>query len=73
MLLKEKESGELIEILNVDDLVNPMRDEISGQIQGGQNEQPPSDFEKQGLMFPSGEELPRCWLDADYRQNAKPE
>ncbi|MBE9181204.1 acetyltransferase [Oculatella sp. LEGE 06141] len=73
MLLQEKASGDLIEILEVKDLIDPSKDTISGQAQGGQNEQPPESFGKNDLKFPSGEELPRCWLDANYRQNMPPQ
>jgi hypothetical protein len=33
----------------------------------GQEEQDPETFMKQNLVFPSGENLPLCWLDANYR------
>jgi hypothetical protein len=67
MLLQEKETGVLVEILDTDDLVNPVRDKISGRVQSGQEEQPPKDFSKDTLLFPSGEDLPKCWVDANYR------
>ncbi len=28
----------------------------------------PLTFEKADLAFPSGEELPRCWVDPDYKR-----
>ncbi len=73
MLLKEKQSGELVKISEVDQLINPVQASITGQIQGGQAEQLPKSFQKSTLVFPSGEALPRCWSDADYRMNAQPE
>jgi hypothetical protein len=73
MLLKDQESGELVKILELENLFSPTQDTVTGQIQGGQAEQPPSSFNKEGLIFPSGESLPRCWLDADYRQKSAPE
>ena len=73
MLLKEKQSGELVKVDEVEQLVNPVQDSITGQIQGGQAEQLPQSFQKSGLIFPSGEALPRCWSDADYRMNSQPE
>ena len=68
MLLKDKELGTLIEIHDIDSLINPSVDQITGQNQAGQEEQDPTPFEKTNLLFPSGEELPRCWLDANYKQ-----
>lgn len=68
MLLKMKQSGDLVEVVTLTELFNPLEDEIEAQIQAGQNEQPPEPFAKTDLMFPSGEELPLCWIDADYQQ-----
>ncbi|MBR8830327.1 MAG: hypothetical protein N5P05_003423 [Chroococcopsis gigantea SAG 12.99] len=67
MLLQDKETGTLVEIEDIIALINPSQGEITGQIQAGQEEQPPESFSKQSLKFPSGEDLPLCWLDADYR------
>lgn len=67
MLLQDKQTGTLIEILDIESLISPAEDQISGQIQEGEEEQDPEKFAKQGLVFPSGESLPKCWLDADYQ------
>ncbi|NJL83652.1 MAG: acetyltransferase [Chloroflexaceae bacterium] len=72
MFLKDKQTQDLIEIQELEALINPTHDRVQGQVQAGQNEQPPSTFSKQDLSFPSGEDLPRCWLDADYRLKAAP-
>lgn len=69
MFLKNKQSGTLIEILDIESLFSPTRDEVQGQDQAGQEEQYPTSYKKQQLVFPSGEDLPRCWLDADYTTN----
>lgn len=67
MLLQEKQTGNLVKILDVQALINPAEAEIHGRVQEGQEEQDPESFAKDELIFPSGESLPRCWLDADYR------
>lgn len=67
MLLKDKQTGQLVEVVEVTELINPNTNQISAQMQAGQNEEPPTPFSKSGLVFPSGEELPRCWVDAHYR------
>lgn len=69
MLLKHKPSGDLIEVLTSDALYNPCRDSITGTIQAGEEEQDPELFSKSELIFPSGESLPTCWLDAHYRES----
>jgi hypothetical protein len=66
MLLKDKHDGTLIEIQDTTRLINPSESQIHGRIQSGQEEQPTEEFAKDGLIFPSGENLPRCWVDAHY-------
>lgn len=68
MFLKDKQTDDLIEILDIEALFNPTKTTISGQSQVGQEEQSPTDFPKESLKFPSGEELPVCWVDADYQK-----
>lgn len=67
MFLKHKQYGDLVEVLTPRDLCDPCRDQIEGQSHAGQERQDPACFSKQDLIFPSGESLPRCWLDPDYR------
>jgi len=69
MFLQSKSSETLIKIKDQDleILFNPLKKEIEGSIQEGQEEQDPQPFEKQDLTFASGEALPRCWIDPDYR------
>ncbi|AKG21602.1 hypothetical protein [Calothrix sp. 336/3] len=68
MLLQDKQNGNLVEILDIKQLFDPTKNILKGQYQAGEEEQDPEEFEKQSLIFPSGEELPRCWLDANYNQ-----
>jgi hypothetical protein len=67
MFLKESQTDQLVEVVDLTELINPSQSEIKAQMQAGQNEQPSSTFAKSELMFPSGEPLPRCWVDAHYR------
>jgi hypothetical protein len=69
MFLQNKQTGVLVEVLEVRELIDPSTDAIQGRIQEGQEEQDPEKFVKNDLVFPSGENLPRCWLDANYRTN----
>jgi hypothetical protein len=70
MFLQDKSSDTLVEIQDLEALFNPLKNEIEGRIQEGQEEQDPQAFAKQDLTFASGENLPRCWIDADYRKAA---
>jgi hypothetical protein len=67
MFLKHKPSGDLVEVLNAHDLFDPCRMEINGRFHAGEEMQDPRTFQKLELIFPSGEDLPLCWVDPDYR------
>ena len=67
MYLKQKDSGVLVEVLELHALFNPARFELQGRIHAGEELQDPAFFRKLELEFPSGEPLPRCWLDPHYR------
>jgi len=67
MLLKDKQSGELVKILDADILVDPFKNTVSARLQAGQEEQEPEEYSKDSLVFPSDEDLPLCWKDPNYR------
>jgi hypothetical protein len=67
MFLKHSTKDDLIEILTLDDLFDPFCKTVVGRYQHGEEAQDPEKFSKSDLQFPSGETLPRCWLDAHYR------
>ncbi|MBW4552279.1 MAG: acetyltransferase [Aphanocapsa sp. GSE-SYN-MK-11-07L] len=67
MLLKEKDSGLLIEVLDLEALFLPTHDDVLGQKQAGEEEQDPELYLKSKLMFPSDENLPKCWLNPNYQ------
>lgn len=67
MYLKDKLHGDLIEILDTGALFDPYREEVTGRMHAGEEMQDPAGFPKAGLVFPSGEALPRCWVDPKYR------
>ena len=69
MLLQEKKTGKLVEIMDFQSLINPMRHEITIRVQAGEEEQDPEPKRKNELIFLSGEDLPRCWLDVNYKDN----
>lgn len=69
MLLQIKEDGTLVEVRDIQEVINPNQTQVRVQIQSGQEEQDIEPIQKEGLIFPSGESLPRCWMDADYQSN----
>jgi hypothetical protein len=68
MFLKDKNSGDLVEILDLAALIDPGRSSVSGRFHAGEEMQEEQSFAKTALHFPSGESLPRCWLDAEYKK-----
>ena len=67
MSLRDKGSGDLVEVLDVMAMVDPCIEELKGRFHAGEELQEAASFTKGELEFPSGEALPRCWIDASYR------
>lgn len=68
MYLKHQATGDLVEVLDVALLFDPCALTLSGRLHAGEEMQDSATFNKSDLVFPSGEKLPRCWLDAHYRE-----
>ncbi|WP_456405685.1 acetyltransferase [Thiolapillus sp.] len=67
MFLKDTTSGDLVEVLSVSDLIDPFRATVPGRFHAGEEMGEPKSFVKTDLVFPSGEALPRCWVDPNYK------
>ncbi len=67
MYLRHTPSGDLVEILDLAALIDPFKAEVEGRFHAGEELQDPAPFRKAELEFPSGEPLPRCWIDPHYR------
>jgi len=67
MFLQENHSGDLIRVDDIEQLFNPMKSEVYGRDQAGEEEQDLVSFQKDELIFPSGGALPRCWTDPNYQ------
>lgn len=61
MFLKQRHEGHLLEVVDIQELINPLRKSIKGRLHFGEEMQEPESFQKTDLVFPSGEFLPRCW------------
>lgn len=68
MYLKHKSSSNLVEILEIQKLIDPSREDVIGRFHIGEEMQEPASFQKTDLIFPSGEMLPLCWIDPDYKK-----
>lgn len=69
MFLKDTASGDLVEITELAALFDPNQDAVAGRFHAGEEMQETRPFTKAGLVFPSGESLPRCWVDVHYRES----
>ncbi len=67
MYMKHAPSGDLVEVLDIRALIDPMKTMVAGRFHAGEELQDPANFVKSELTFPSGEAPPRCWVDPHYR------
>ena len=69
MLLRQRKSGHMVEVMNLLELINLNSDEVTGCFQEGEEVQEADKFKKNDLVFLSGEALPKCWVDPHYRDD----
>jgi hypothetical protein len=67
MYLKHKRSGNLVEILDIKAVADPCKPQVAGRYHAGEELQDPEYFSKSELIFPSGEVLPVCWTNPEYK------
>jgi hypothetical protein len=63
----DKEDTSLMEVLDLKELFDPFATNVHGRLHAGEEMQDAKTFFKGDLFFPSGEALPRCWLDSHYQ------
>ena len=68
MFLKvlDPDESSLVEVLDLRQLFDPFAGDVLARLHAGEELQDPGSFSKASLVFPSGEPLPRCWLDPHY-------
>ena len=67
MFLQRKFDKDIIEVLELQELFDPCVKEFLGRSHCGQEIQEPEMYPKEDMVFPSGEQLPICWLQPNYR------
>ncbi|MBE0510529.1 MAG: acetyltransferase [Chromatiales bacterium] len=67
MYLQDTRNNDMVEILDTAQLFDPNQSLVRGRHHAGEEMPDPQDFAKATLRFPSGEALPRCWMDAAWR------
>lgn len=69
MFLHHQPSKMLVEVLDVSELSNPLHKKVLGRFHAGEELQDPEPFTKAHLCFLSGEPLPQCWVDVQFRDH----
>ena len=64
--VRHDDDASLVEVLDLKQLFDPFATEVNGRIHAGEEMQDPGPVRKADLTFPSGEALPRCWVDPHY-------
>ncbi|MDB9313897.1 acetyltransferase [Spirulina sp. CS-785/01] len=67
MFLEQRSTGYLIEVINLENLYKPSVPQVTGRSHAGEEKQDLAIYQKQDLRFPSGEDLPQCWINPNYR------
>jgi|688.fasta_scaffold83673_2 cellulose synthase (UDP-forming) len=65
--IRHNEDSSLVEVLDLQQLFDPFATSVLGRLHAGEELQDPAALSKGDLSFPSGEPLPRCWLDPHYQ------
>ncbi len=68
MFLRHIPSGGIVEILDLETLTNPFKNEVKGRFHAGDEVPPSAGFRKSDMEFLSNERLPRCWIDQHYKE-----
>jgi hypothetical protein len=68
MFLRTRADGSIVEVLSLPQLFDPFAGSVQGRLHAGEELQEPEALVKTDLIFPSGESLPRCWMDPHYQQ-----
>jgi hypothetical protein len=69
MFMKHVPSDDLVEVIDLQDVINPNTATVRARAHTGEVIQRPENFLKTELVFPSGEPLPLCWVDSHYREH----
>ena len=67
MFIKNAGNGDLAEVVNLSELTDPNAVSVTVRYHAGEEAGDPMAVAKSGLVFPSDEALPKCWLDPHYR------
>jgi len=67
LTIHHDDDSSLVEVLDLRQLFDPFATEVQARVHAGEELQDAAPLSKTDLRFPSGESLPRCWVDPQYR------
>jgi len=67
MFLRNTTNNDLAQVVALDELMDPNATKVTVRYHAGEEAGDPVGVNKADLCFPSGEPLPKCWLDVHYR------
>jgi hypothetical protein len=67
LTIRHDDDSSLVEVLDLQQLFDPFAPSVLGRLHAGEELQDPGPLSKGQLSFPSGEALPRCWVDPHYK------
>ena len=70
MFLKHVPTDELVEVIDLQDVINPCSPTIRARSHAGEVVHRPENFLKSEMTFLSGEALPKCWVDMRFFNHA---
>jgi len=68
MYLKHAPSEELVEVIDLQDVVNPFSSSVLVRSYRNDKQQRAERLPKHELVFPSGESLPKCWTQSTHQE-----
>jgi hypothetical protein len=69
--LRDADDESLLEVLDLKQLMDPFATEVLGRLHAGEELQDPGPVRKDHLVFPSGETLPRCWVEGHHGETLR--
>lgn len=67
MFLRNRTNNDLAQVIELDELMDPNSTSVTVRYHAGEEAGEPIKVNKADFCFPSGEQLPKCWLDVHYR------
>ena len=67
MYLKHIPTGDIVQVIDLQDVVNPHSPTVRAKVHDSERTQQPENILKSELVFLSGETLPLCWMDGTFK------